>query len=86
MSKSSRPGRITPHAEKLQQAIATRRNQWLTRKMIAQAIGKKRLTPYDIDLLALLADHDLIRMKREEGYSRDGYRWVYGLFDMEPTD
>ena len=75
--------RLTAHARKLLAGLESRRNQWLTRREIAYLIGKKRLTPYDIDLLALLAEHGEIRMEQEEGYSREGYRWIYGVFDPE---
>jgi hypothetical protein len=78
-----KPTRITEQAEKLRSAIEKQANRWLTRRQIASAIGKKRLTPYDIDLLDLLADHDLIQMQQEEGYSREGYRWVYGIFNKD---
>jgi len=78
--KPAKPTRITEQAEKLRGAIEKQPNRWLTRKQVANAIGKKRLTPYDIDLLEILADRGLIKMQQEEGYSRDGYRWVYGFF------
>lgn len=76
-----KPKRVTAHAEKLQRALEGSRNKWLTRLEIAHAVGKKRLTPYDIVLLEFLADQNLIRMQQEDGFSREGYRWVYGVFD-----
>jgi len=84
---SEKAKRITAHGIKLRDAIESRRNHWLTRKDLASLIGKKRLTPYDIDMLALLAENAQIRVKQEDGYSREGYRWVYGIFDENiPTD
>jgi len=80
------PQRITAHAEKMLDGFNKHRNEWLTRKDIAVMIGKKRLTPYDIDLLELMAERDLIRMEQEEGYSREGYRWIYGIFDPDYED
>lgn len=85
MPSDKRPQHITPHATKLRDAIARRRNQWLTRLDIAHLIGKKRLTPYDINLLHLLAETGEIRVQQVEGYSREGYRWEYGILD-EPAD
>lgn len=79
----SKPQRVTAHAQKLLDGFEERRNQWLTRRDIAKMIGKKRLTPYDIDLLDLLAERGLIRMEQEEGFSKEGYRWVYGVFDKQ---
>lgn len=75
--------RLTDHAEKLLNGFERRPNRWLTRREVAGMIGKKRLTPYDIALLELLAERNLIKMSQEEGYSREGYRWVYGLFEDE---
>lgn len=77
------PRRITAHAQKLQRALEGRRNRWHTRRKVALAIGKKRLTPYDIQLLDLLAAQGLIRATQEEGYSREGFRWLYGVFDPD---
>ena len=81
MSPQPKPQRITTHAEKLRGVLEESRNQWLTRRQIALKIGKKRLTPYDIDLLDLLAEHGIIQREQNEGYSREGYRWIYGIFD-----
>ena len=81
MSKDAKPQRLTPHATKILTALEKRRNQWLTRLDVAHLIGKKRLTPYDINLLHLLAEIGNIRVQQVEGYSREGYRWEYGIFD-----
>ena len=78
-----KPSRITAHGYKLLEGLERRRNQWLTRKEVALVIGKKRLTPYDIAMLELLAEQGHIDMDQQEGYSRDGYRWIYGVFDPE---
>lgn len=83
MAADRKPQRVTPHAQKLLDALEKRRNQWLTRLEVARAIGKKRLTPYDINLLELLAESGQIRVQQTEGYSREGYRWEYGVFDEE---
>lgn len=83
MTQSPKPKRVTAHAEKLLNGLGRRRNQWVTRKDIALLIGKKRLTPYDIDLLDLLSEQGYIRREQEEGYSREGFRWVYGVFDPD---
>ena len=76
--------RITIQAEKLLDALGGSKNLWLTRREVAFKIGKKRLTPYDIELLELLAEQGHIAVAQEEGYSRDGYRWLYGVFDGAP--
>lgn len=72
---------LTAHAEKIYQAICQHPNQWLTRAQVAHIIGKKRLTPYDVDLLHQLVDGEMIKCQQEKGFSREGYRWRYGVFD-----
>lgn len=77
------PARITPHAERLRDLLEGSRNQWLTRREIAMMLGKRRLTPYEIDLLHLLGERGHIHIMQEEGYSREGFRWIYGVFDED---
>lgn len=85
MQPRPKPKRLTAHADKLLNGLEKHRNQWLTRREIALAISKKRLTPYDIDMLELLAEKGKIRMEQEEGFSREGFRWIYGVFDSEDS-
>ena len=75
------PKHLTAQAYKLLNGLEKHPNQWLTRREIAKTIGKKRLTPYDIALLDLLAERNLVNRSQEEGFSREGYRWIYGIFD-----
>jgi predicted DNA-binding ArsR family transcriptional regulator len=72
---------LTEHAQKIYHAISAQRNQWLTRAQIARMIGKNRLTPYDIALLDRLVEEEMIDSQQEQGFSREGYRWVYGVFN-----
>ena len=83
MPAQPKPSRITPHAETLREVLEGSRNQWFTRREIALKLDKRRLTPYEIDLLHLLAERGRIHIMQEEGYSRDGFRWIYGVFDDE---
>lgn len=55
---------LTPHQLKLVQALYDSDGQWLTRSQMARAIGKKRLTPYDIDCLKMLTEHSIIQTSR----------------------
>lgn len=86
MQPRPKPQRLTAHANRLLDGLEKHRNQWLTRSEVAAAIGKKRLTPYDIDMLDLLAEKGRIRVEQEEGFSREGFRWIYGVFDEESGD
>lgn len=51
---------LTPHQLKIIQAIYNAGNTWLTRSKVAKALGKRRLTPYDIDCLTILSDKNII--------------------------
>lgn len=51
---------LTPHQLKIVQAVYDAGGTWLTRSKVAKALGKKRLTPYDINCLKLLTDMELI--------------------------
>lgn len=77
---TSEPKRITAHGEKLLDRLRQRPNEWFTRREVAFLIDKKRLTPYDIAMLDLLVERGYICHEKEEGYSREGYRWRYGYF------
>jgi hypothetical protein len=80
------PKRMTIHAEKMLAQLQAHKNRWHTRSEVAFLMKRKRLTPYDIQCLELLAEMGLIMVDKEEGYSRDGYRWLYGVFDTHPDE
>lgn len=71
------PSRVTPHAERMLEAIRSQRGDWLTRQDIARAIGKKRLTPWEIGLLKLFADQGLIEMQTFDTNAPSGKVWKY---------
>ena len=52
---------LTPHQLKIVQALYDSDGEWLTRSKGARSIGKKRLTPYDINCLDLLTERGLIK-------------------------
>jgi hypothetical protein len=51
---------LTPHQIHLIQALYSAGGKWLTRSRLARAINKKRLTPYDINCLAMLDEKGII--------------------------
>lgn len=69
--------RLTEQAQKLLEILKDTRMEWMNRKDIARAIGKRRLTPYDIALLELLQDKGLVEIKSRENGTPIGYEWVY---------
>jgi hypothetical protein len=71
------PSRLTEQAQKLLEILRDTRIEWMNRKDIARAIGKRRLTPYDIALLELLQDKGLVEIKSRPNGTPIGYEWVY---------
>lgn len=51
---------MTPHKLKILQALYDADGHWMTRSKVARSLGKKRLTPYDIDCLNMLTDKGII--------------------------
>jgi hypothetical protein len=51
---------LTPHQLKIIQAVYDGNGNWLTRAKVAKALGKRRLTPYDINCLKMLAEKGIV--------------------------
>lgn len=56
---------LTPHQLKIVQAVYDGGGNWLTRSKVAKSLGKRRLTPYDIDCLAMLTDKGIVTMSTQ---------------------
>lgn len=72
---------ITDQAQKLLEALQTSPDQWLTRKAIAEKLGKRRLTPYDIELLQRLCDEQLAEIGKRPNPTPIGYEYAYRALD-----
>lgn len=64
--KNAQEAELTPHAKKLLRSLRQYDALWLSRSEIAEHIGKKRLTPYDIQLLESFADMGLGEARKVE--------------------
>ena len=51
---------LTPHQLKIVQAVYDGGGRWMTRAKVAHALGKRRLTPYDINCLKMLTDMGIV--------------------------
>lgn len=51
---------LTPHQRKILQLLYDANGEWLTRATIAKRLGKKRLTPYDINCLTMLSQKNIL--------------------------
>ena len=56
---------LTPHQVKILESLYNAGAVWLTRAQIARAIDKRRLTPYDINILRMLTERGLIEMSTQ---------------------
>ncbi len=72
---------ITDQAQKLLDALQSNPGQWLTRKSIAEKLGKRRLTPYDIELLQRLCDERLAEIGKRPNPTPIGYEYAYRALD-----
>ena len=68
---------ITDQALRLLDVLRDRPDQWLKRREIAGALGKNRLTPYDIELLQRLCDEGLAEIGRRPNPTPIGYEYAY---------
>lgn len=71
------PARVTPHAQRMLDAVRAQRGAWVTRQDIAAAIGKKRLTPWEIGLLQLFIDRGDIERQAFDTNAPSGKVWKY---------
>ena len=69
--------RLTEQAQRLLEILQSTRLPVMNRKDIAKAIGKRRLTPYDIALLELLQERGLVEITSRPNATPIGYEWVY---------
>lgn len=74
---------LTPHQLKLVQAVYDGGVQWLTRAKLARAIGKRRLTPYDIDCLTNLTDLGIIETSTQPTNAPGSdFAYIYHMPDV----
>lgn len=74
---------ITAHASKILNALKGTPGEWQTRRDIARAIGKNRLTPYDMDMLQRLCDVGFAKIARRRNETPIGWEWVYQAVSVD---
>ncbi len=70
---------ITDHAMKLLEVLQEQDGKWMTRKAIAEGLGKRRLTPYDIELLQRLCDEQLAEIGKRPNPTPIGFEYAYRI-------
>jgi hypothetical protein len=73
---------LTPHQLKIVEALYHANGEWLTRIQVARALGKKRLTPYDIDCLKQLSDMGIANMSTQPTTAPGSdFAYIYNMGD-----
>jgi len=73
---------LTPHQLKILQTVYDGGGTWLTRSKIARALGKRRLTPYDIDCLKMLTEKAIIETSTQPTTAPGSdFAYVYNMPD-----
>jgi hypothetical protein len=74
-----RVNQLTNHQWKLLEVLIKADTQWVTRRQIATAIGKRRLIPYDIGCLKMLQEKTLVDIEHINDNTPIGYQVVYRI-------
>lgn len=78
--------KMTPHQLKIIQALYHSDGRWLTRIGLAKAIGRKRLTPYDIDIVKMLTEKGLaLTSTRPTSAPGSEFAYIYNMPDEIAT-
>lgn len=73
---------LTPHQLKIVQTMYDSGGKWLTRAKVAKALGKRRLTPYDIDCLTLLSEKKILAMDTQPTTAPGSdFAYIYAMPD-----
>ncbi|MGJ3239529.1 MAG: hypothetical protein ACFE0Q_12540 [Anaerolineae bacterium] len=73
---------LTDHQLKIIQTIHNAGSQWLTRSKLARALGKRRLTPYDITCLTTLSEQEIIETSTQPTTAPGSdFAYIYHMSD-----
>lgn len=71
---------MTPHQMKLLEVIYLAGDQWISRAEIARHMGRRRLTPYDLECLNAFARRMLVEIStRPSPTPQIDYAWIYRM-------
>ena len=79
------PGELTPHTKKILEALRSA-GDWLNRAQVAEALGKSRLTPYDVRMLDELAAAGTIEAVRRDKPGFIPFEWFYRALPEPPVE
>lgn len=79
---SSRLQDLTAHQLRILKIVHDSGGVWLTRAKVAKALGKRRLTPYDINCLKMLVERGIIEEGTQETTAPGSdFAYVYHMPD-----
>lgn len=75
--------KLTPHQRKILQLMYDAEGDWLTRAMVAKRLNKRRLTPYDINCLNMLAEENILMMETQPTTAPGSdFAYIYSMSDQ----
>ena len=77
MIQETPPGELPRPAKRLLEGLQDAGGQWLSRSELAEAIGRKRLYSYDVQLLADLIHRGLVENRKRPREGFIPYEWEY---------
>lgn len=73
---------LTPHQLKIVQILYDAEGEWLTRAVVAKRLGKRRLTPYDINCLTMLSDKKILEISSQPTTAPGSdFAYIYTMSD-----
>ena len=73
---------LTPHQMKIVQVMYDADGEWLTRAMVAKRLGKRRLTPYDINCLTMLSQKNILAISTQPTTAPGSeFAYIYTMLD-----
>lgn len=73
---------LTPHQLKIVQIMYDAEGEWLTRANVARRLGKRRLTPYDINCLTMLSEKDILETSTQPTTAPGSeFAYIYAMPD-----
>ena len=78
--------RLSKHSDTLLGVLRDSPGEWLTRSEIARMLDKRKLSAYDVAMLEILQEKELIEIKHRDNRTPIGYEFVYRVADDAVAD
>ena len=78
--------RLSKQSDTLLNVLKDSPGEWLTRSEIARMLDKRKLSAYDIAMLEILQEKELIEIKHRDNRTPIGYEFVYRVAEDALAD